>query len=93
MKRIQYQDVKWSEALCQNVATKQYYDLPPNQAPSIYPSLRKICQDCPILNECFAWSVAHEEYGFWAGMPERERWAVRKKMNIKLESLTVHPHF
>jgi hypothetical protein len=92
MKRIEYRDVEWGEALCKNASTKQYYDLPPSQAPKVYRDLRKICQDCPILNECFAWSVAHEEYGFWAGMPERERWSVRKKMNIRLETLTAHPH-
>lgn len=46
--------------------------------------LRKVCDGCPRLIECFTYAINHEYYGFWAGMTETERFNYRKRHNIKL---------
>lgn len=43
-----------------------------------------ICRSCPRLNECFAYAVHHEQYGFWAGTTEKQRNEIRKRNKIKL---------
>lgn len=40
--------------------------------------LRSVCEQCPILAECRAYAVEHNEYGFWGGMTWRERDALRR---------------
>lgn len=42
-----------------------------------------ICQDCKQIDHCFAYSIHHERYGIWAGLTERERMTVRRRLNIK----------
>ena len=88
MKKKNYLSIKWEEALCQGEAIENFYPKP-NVASTIYPKLKLICGDCPIKEDCFSWSLHHEEYGFWAGIPERTRWELRKKYNITLETLSI----
>lgn len=44
--------------------------------------LKKLCSNCPRLNECAEYAIKHELYGFWGGMTEQERIAYRKKFKI-----------
>jgi WhiB family redox-sensing transcriptional regulator len=42
---------------------------------------KSICRACPLLNECFEYSLAlNEPYGIWAGTTPLER---RKLLRIK----------
>ncbi len=35
---------------------------------------KKICQRCPVRNECLEYALAHDErFGIWGGLSERER--------------------
>ena len=35
---------------------------------------KKICQGCPVKDECLEYALAHDErFGIWGGMSERER--------------------
>jgi hypothetical protein len=34
---------------------------------------RKLCDQCPIKNECAEWGIAHERYLMWGGLTPRER--------------------
>jgi hypothetical protein len=52
---------------------------------NVYPQLRKICEECDVLEKCRDWAIKHEEYGFWGGMSTYERRKYRKKYAIRLE--------
>lgn len=44
---------------------------------------RKICQGCPILQQCLDYAIVnHEEHGVWGGASERERRRLRKQRRI-----------
>lgn len=35
---------------------------------------KKICAECPVLNQCFEYSIANEEpFGIWAGVTQTQR--------------------
>lgn len=47
---------------------------------------RAICNNCPVKSECREYALAHEAYGTWAGLSERQRDAIRKSRGIRLQS-------
>lgn len=41
---------------------------------------KKICADCPVLEECLAYALANDErFGIWGGKSERERRRLKKR--------------
>lgn len=84
MKVPNYRDIEWSQASCAGQDTALYYDLQPGEALGKYPLMRRVCHGCPILADCYSWSLTHERYGFWAGMSADERKNMRSKYNIPL---------
>jgi WhiB family transcriptional regulator, redox-sensing transcriptional regulator len=40
---------------------------------------KKMCQSCPVVNECLAYAVKYEDEGIWAGKSPVERKAIRRK--------------
>lgn len=42
------------------------------------------CRTCPVLAECRSWALAHEKYGYWAGLSERGRRRLRRTLGIRL---------
>lgn len=37
----------------------------------------KVCQACPVRNECLQWALDNNEaYGVWGGLTEAERWSL-----------------
>jgi WhiB family redox-sensing transcriptional regulator len=82
-----YKDTNWEYAACQGTDSRLFYDLEAGEAGGYYPLMRRICNACPIKKECAEWSIRHEEFGFWAGMSERQRWLERRKLKLPLKSL------
>lgn len=52
---------------------------------NVYPTLRKICANCDVLDKCRDWGIKHEDWGFWGGMSMYERRKYRKLHNIRLD--------
>jgi WhiB family redox-sensing transcriptional regulator len=40
----------------------------------------KICGQCPVMEQCLKWALAHGPEGTWGGMTEKERTALRREM-------------
>jgi WhiB family transcriptional regulator, redox-sensing transcriptional regulator len=52
---------------------------------------KKICQQCPVMQECREWALEHKEsYGVWGGLSEGERdkilsgWARKRRDHQKI---------
>jgi WhiB family redox-sensing transcriptional regulator len=41
--------------------------------PKQHAQLRRICLECPVVQECREYAISHELYGFWGGMTAMER--------------------
>jgi WhiB family redox-sensing transcriptional regulator len=77
-----------SQGLCREVGIEFFYPDSENENDkSMYSVSKKICAECTVRQDCLDWAVRHEGYGLWGGKTPRERMAIRKKMNITLESL------
>ncbi|WP_353050494.1 WhiB family transcriptional regulator [Cellulosimicrobium sp. Marseille-Q4280] len=45
---------------------------------------KKVCRQCPVVDECLEWAIdAGEEHGVWGGMSERERSAYARSRRRK----------
>lgn len=44
-----------------------------------YENARPVCARCPVANDCLEWAIAHNEYGYWGGMSENERQALKRR--------------
>jgi len=42
------------------------------------------CLDCPIVADCLAWALHHEEYGVWGASTAAQRTELRKRYGITL---------
>ena len=34
---------------------------------------KKICNQCPVQEDCLAWGIRNEQYGIWGGVGPRQR--------------------
>lgn len=48
----------------------------------------RVCTDCPIMEACLEWGLAHETFGIWGGTTPKMRAAIRKQMGIEFYNLT-----
>lgn len=64
-------DEEWQDrALCAQTDPEAFF---PEKGGSTRDA-KKICQRCPVRNECLDYALAHDErFGIWGGLSERER--------------------
>lgn len=48
--------------------------------------LKRICEACPLQEQCLEWSLHHELSGVWGGYGERERRIMRAERGIELKT-------
>jgi WhiB family redox-sensing transcriptional regulator len=70
---MRYEDVRWEDAACRGTDTEAFY--PINGLPM--QTVIRICQGCPIRNDCASYAIEHEQYGYWANMAEITRREIR----------------
>jgi len=79
-----YNKIEWESAGCLGIGETVFF-LGPGESKTYNPMLRKICGECPILEDCRNWALAHEKYGFQGGMSGYERKAYRMEHGIEYE--------
>lgn len=50
----------------------------PEDGQRVSPIARRACEACGVREECLTWALAHEEFGFWAGLTSDERDRLRR---------------
>jgi len=50
---------------------------------------KSVCNGCVHKSECQQWGLQHERYGIWGGLGERDRFFVRKRLNITVKEVDV----
>ena len=64
------------EGACRDQDTNEFYLGPTNSTTT---TAKKVCAGCPVLEACREWGIAHEPYGVWGGMDEKERVNERRR--------------
>ena len=73
-------------AACRGMDVDQFFEGAEN--PAVRKELKKMCNSCPILDECQTWALKHEPFGYWGGLSADERRRVRKECNIHIVYVT-----
>jgi hypothetical protein len=71
-------------AACAGLPTDEFYG--DNGTPMPVKTIKKICAECPVLNECFEWGLHHERHGMWGGASPDERRKIRHREGITLKT-------
>jgi WhiB family redox-sensing transcriptional regulator len=84
---IELPDLSWMRrAECRSYPTEVFF---PVAKTSEYRKLivraRKICEECPVRQECLDYALRFEALGFWGGLSEIERRRYRNDHNITFE--------
>lgn len=79
---MKYHKVKWELASCVGTDWRFFYadgdgGFVAGESKGINNVIRRICAECPIVNDCGTYAIEHEPHGFWAGMAEDHRRDVR----------------
>jgi hypothetical protein len=71
---------KWEgRPACEGIDTELFFT---EGTYSNLPMLRRICNNCPVMQQCFDYSVTHAVSGYWANTTEKQREGYRKLHNI-----------
>lgn len=78
-------NLKWDTkafegAACVGIDPSMFF---PNQdvfTPSEEHLLKRVCMDCPVMEACLEWGLAHEKYGVWGGTIPLERQKIRRQL-------------
>ena len=76
---MRYEDVEWHAAACKGVLVDLFYLETLSESLIHTPTLRRICRDCPILEDCREYALEHEVHGFWGGLTATERQKLRPR--------------
>lgn len=52
--------------------------------------LASICENCPVLKECFNYALYHEYHGFWGGTTQDNRKRLRRQHRIIVSDISVN---
>jgi len=71
---MEYGKVEWEKAACRGWDTEMFFIEEGHIAAEVTPTLRDVCKECLILDNCFQYAVSTPSlHGFWAGTTVRER--------------------
>jgi WhiB family transcriptional regulator, redox-sensing transcriptional regulator len=70
-----------NEAACYNNGVDPDAFFPyPHRTNSENKMAKKICKDCPVINECLEYALENNEvHGIWGGMSPKERQLLKRK--------------
>ena len=70
------------EGLCRGLDPEMFY---PSRGVRTN-TVRAICDECPVRHPCAEWGIAHEGYGLWGGLSERQRMIIRRERGISIQA-------
>ena len=79
---MNYADVDWTQANCLGTDHQSFFPEAEQWTTENKAAVR-VCQSCPILNDCFAYAVKHEYHGIWGGTNAAGRPRYRAKMRLR----------
>ena len=66
----------WAEQAACKGRTEEFFLYGPGQVPR---KLKRLCESCPVNEDCLSYALEHNPYGIWAGTS----WLERSRMNRK----------
>lgn len=78
--KLRFNPSLFKHALCASMDTEIFY--PPKElfSQEDEATYQRMCVECPAMNACLEWALAHERHGIWAGTTPFNRQAIRKRI-------------
>lgn len=67
----------WRDAACCGEDPELFF--PPEDADERIEAAKRVCDTCPIRQQCLDWAVSNREHGIWGGLTDRERQTERRR--------------
>ena len=80
--QLRYDSKQFNNASCEGLDTEFFYPPQEKFEPGEAELLKRICIECPVMEACLEWAIAHERYGVWGATTPYERGVNRKGYNI-----------
>jgi WhiB family redox-sensing transcriptional regulator len=75
-----------SEGACVGIPVEMFYTgTHDNEESPVYQDKElalRVCQSCPVIEECLTWALHHERWGIWGGTDTGTRERMRREMRI-----------
>ena len=83
---------EWKETpACQGSDTEAFF--PANEKSYVnVPMLQRICNNCPVLDQCLDYSLHWAVTGWWGGMSEIQRRLLRRRLGITAQEVTLEKY-
>ena len=79
----------FTSATCRGIGLEFFIQENNNATSSEERKAKSICKECPVMQACLEWGLAHESHGIWGGTSPRERMQIRKKLGIEVKQILV----
>lgn len=81
---LRYNARLWEGAICRGIDTDVFY--PPQELFSRDEErmFKRMCADCPAMQACLEWGLAHERYGVWGGTTPPMRHKMRNTLGLAI---------
>ena len=78
--RLNYNGEVMSQGACNGLNTEMFYPEVVQYTKVETKFYENLCKDCPIIDACLEWGLAHERYGVWGGTTPDTRTTIRRKL-------------
>jgi len=86
---LAYNSELFKQASCIGTNSELYYPTEENYNP--ISTIARVCNGCPIKEQCLEWGLAHERYGTWGGTSAKARKIMRNFMGWAATEISLYP--
>jgi hypothetical protein len=81
---LRYDSSNFNGAVCQGINTELFYPAKEMFTHDEEKMFERMCIECPAMQACLEWGLAHERYGVWGGTTPPMRHKIRQRIGWDL---------
>lgn len=78
--RLEYPTAAFKRAACSGTDTESFFPAGDSYDKETIKFLSKVCEGCPVKNQCLEWALSAERTGYWAGTTPMQRVHIRRRL-------------
>jgi WhiB family redox-sensing transcriptional regulator len=82
----------FTSATCRGIGVEFFFQEYHTASSSEERKAKALCKECPVMQACLEWGLAHESFGIWGGTSPRQRMQMRRKLKITVRNILVNDY-
>ena len=82
----------FTSATCRGIGVDFFFQEHSTASSSEERKAKSLCKECPVMQACLEWGLAHESFGIWGGTSPRQRMQMRRKLKITVRNILVNDY-